>query len=195
MISDHSRLEGKLLVAMPGMGDQRFEKAVIYLCAHSDDGSMGFIINKPLEQPRPIEFLEKLNIIFDDDAIKIPTDLQTQRLKSGGPVEPGRGFVLHTPEYHADSTIKVDKNISLTATLEILRMIATSVGPEQYFIALGYAGWSAGQLEDEISSNGWLVTETDPDIIFDTDYGSKYLRVMNKMGINPSLLSMDTGHA
>lgn len=184
-----------MLVAMPGMGDKRFEKAVIFLCAHSNDGAMGFIVNKPLEQPKPVDFLTSLNIVVEDEAISLPDDLRQNLLNSGGPVEPGRGFVLHTPDYKAESTIAVHENVNLTATLEILRKIATENGPERYFIALGYSGWSSGQLEDEISSNGWLVTDADPDLIFSDESEDKYSIVMQKMGIDPSLLSMDAGHA
>ena len=195
MIPDHTSLEGQFLVAMPGMGDNRFEKAIVYLCAHSSEGSMGFIINKPLTQPTPLEFLQQLNIITPQETDKLPPALVASTLYSGGPVEPGRGFVLHTAEYKAESTIKVNDNVFLTATLEILREIAVGKGPSRYLIALGYAGWSAGQLEDEISSNGWLTADTDPDLLYDGECDSKYFRLMQQMGINLSSLSADAGHA
>ena len=195
MIPDHTSLEGQFLVAMPGMGDNRFEKAIVYLCAHSPEGSMGFVINKPLSQPAPLEFLQQLNIITPNENDKVPSALSKSRLYAGGPVEPGRGFVLHSAEYKAESTIKVDDSVCLTATLEILREIAVGKGPSRYLIALGYAGWSAGQLEEEISSNGWLTANTDADILYDSECDSKYFRLMQQMGINLSSLSADAGHA
>lgn len=195
MIPNYASLEGKFLVAMPGMADKRFDKTVIYLCAHSEEGSMGFIINKPLPQPNPEDFFRQLNIILEGEEIDFSNTPLSLGLYNGGPVEPGRGFVLHSSDYEAETTIKVDENVRLTATLEILRKIATSVGPEKFFIALGYSGWSAGQLEEEISANGWLVTEADPEIVFGYKAEEKYDRVMAMMGINPSLLSADAGHA
>lgn len=194
-MSDCTKLEGQLLVAMPRMGDARFEKTVIYLCAHSAEGSMGFIINRPLETPRPKDFLTQLSIISETEVDKIPMQLMEGDLYSGGPVEPGRGFVLHTAEYEGQSTIKVAKDVYLTATLEILREIAVGRGPDKYILALGYSGWSAGQLEEEISSNGWLVTSGDSSLIYSNDHDAKYNQAMNNMGIDPTLLSTDAGHA
>lgn len=194
-MNDSTKLEGQLLVAMPRMGDARFEKTVIYLCAHSDEGSMGFIINRPLETPKPQDFLTQLNIVSEKEVDKIPTKLVNGSLYSGGPVEPGRGFVLHTPEYEGQGTIKVSEDVFLTATLEILREIAVGRGPKKYVLALGYSGWSAGQLEDEISSNGWLVTSTDASLIYSDNHNAKYNDAMNQMGIDPMLLSADAGHA
>ncbi|MFK7903305.1 MAG: YqgE/AlgH family protein, partial [Nitratireductor sp.] len=183
------------LVAMPRMGDARFEKSVIYICAHSEEGSMGFIINKPIEKTTSADFLTQLNIISEDEDHKLSPILSERFVHSGGPVEPGRGFVLHTPEYEGDSTIKVSKDVYLTATLEILREIAVGRGPKKYMLALGYSGWSAGQLVDEISSNGWLVTEANLDAIYGEDHDAKYDFVLKEMGIDPRLLSSDTGHA
>lgn len=194
-MSDCTNLEGQLLVAMPKMGDARFEKTVIYICAHSAEGSMGFIINKPLETPRPKDFLTQLNIVTEKESDKIPTQLMEGDLYSGGPVEPGRGFVLHSAEYEGQSTIKVAKDVYLTATLEILREIAFGRGPTKYILALGYSGWSAGQLEEEISSNGWLIAKADADLIYSDNYDAKYNQAMNNMGIDPALLSTDAGHA
>ncbi|MBL1406035.1 MAG: hypothetical protein COC17_05775 [Hyphomicrobiales bacterium] len=194
-MSDCTNLEGQLLVAMPKMGDARFEKTVIYICAHSAEGSMGFIINKPLETPRPKDFLTQLNIVTEKESDKIPTQLMEGDLYSGGPVEPGRGFVLHSAEYEGESTIKVAKDVYLTATLEILREIAFGRGPTKYILALGYSGWSAGQLEEEISSNGWLIAKADADLIYSNNYDAKYNQAMNNMGIDPALLSTDAGHA
>jgi len=195
MFADATSLEGKFLVAMPGMGDSRFEKSVIYLCAHSGEGSMGFIINRPLETPGTLDFLEQLNIIAENERDGVPENVVAAGLHTGGPVEQGRGFVLHSPDYQAEGTLKVDGKVCLTATLEVLRELAIGKGPEKFLMALGYSGWSAGQLEEELAANGWLIAECDSDIIFSADAGAKYARAMQSMGINPGLLSQETGHA
>ena len=195
MFADATSLEGKFLVAMPGMGDSRFEKSVIYLCAHSGEGSMGFIINRPLETPGTLDFLEQLNIIVENERDGVPENVVAAGLHTGGPVEQGRGFVLHSPDYQAEGTLKVDGKVCLTATLEVLRELAIGKGPEKFLMALGYSGWSAGQLEEELAANGWLIAECDSDIIFSADAGAKYARAMQSMGINPGLLSQETGHA
>ncbi|MGB7286805.1 MAG: YqgE/AlgH family protein, partial [Salaquimonas sp.] len=124
-----------------------------------------------------------------------PKDIANSDLNTGGPVEPGRGFVLHSPDYTSSSTLKVNDEVCLTATLEILRDLALGRGPESFFIALGYSGWSAGQLEDEIASNGWLTCTHDAAIIYDRDNSSKYSKIMQHMGIDPSYISQETGHA
>jgi putative transcriptional regulator len=188
-------LEGQLLIAMPNMGDPRFERTVIFLCAHSPDGAMGFVVNRTMEQPSIPDFLKQLNIITDEEDITISEELQRMPLHIGGPVEPGRGFVLHSSEYRSDSTLRIDANISLTATLEILRAIATGNGPREVLLALGYSGWAGGQLEEEIASNGWLTSPADPTLLFDPTDEAKYERALRSMGINPSLLSGDAGHA
>jgi putative transcriptional regulator len=195
MIADSTSLEGQLLVAMPRMGDSRFEETVIFICAHSNEGAMGFIVNRTMNEPETADFLQKLGIISPRDAMTLPSELANTSLHMGGPVEPGRGFVLHSSDYQAETTLQVADDICLTATLEILRSLAVGKGPRRYIIALGYSGWSSGQLEDEIAANGWLVAPTDESIIYDSDNGSKYLRVMAAMGINPLLISADTGHA
>lgn len=195
MISDTSSLEGQFLIAMPGMGDTRFEKTVILVCAHSAEGAMGFILNKALADPEIPDFLVQLNVIGEEERRKIPPGVASSVLHTGGPVEPGRGFVLHSPDFHSDSTIRVTEWASLTATLEILREIAMGRGPDRFFLALGYSGWSAGQLEEEIGSNGWLVAPGDAGLLFGTDLDGKYLRAMQMMGINPVWLSAEAGHA
>lgn len=188
-------MEGQFLVAMPNMGDTRFENTIIFICAHSDEGAMGFIVNKAMPQPATGEFLARLGVVSDAEIGSLPENLANSELATGGPVEPGRGFVLHSPDYASSSTLVVNEEVCLTATLEILRDLAVGRGPEKFFLALGYSGWGAGQLEDEISANGWLTCKHDSDIIYDPDHAMKYSRVMNSMGIDPMLISQDTGHA
>ncbi len=186
---------GKFLIAMPGMGDARFEKAVIYICAHSDEGAMGFIINQVLDNPKVPDFLCQLEIINESERHALSLDTMDKNMHSGGPVEPGRGFVLHSPDYKSESTVEVKGNVHLTATLEILRAIAIGNGPELNMIALGYSGWSAGQLEDEIVSNGWLVVDAEDGIIFDKNNNTKYSRSLKLLGVDEALLSSSSGHA
>jgi len=188
-------LEGKFLIAMPRMGDQRFENTVIFLCAHSQEGAMGFIVNQPAPRPGPVEFWTKLGIVTESDLEKMSETIESTSLHTGGPVEPGRGFVLHSPDYSSDTTLAINDDVSLTATLEILRDIAFGKGPECFLVALGYSGWSGGQLEEEIAANGWLVCPADSTVIFGDDDRAKYLKVMSAMGIDPALISAETGHA
>ncbi|MCB1415313.1 MAG: YqgE/AlgH family protein [Nitratireductor sp.] len=190
-----SSLEGRFLVAMPRMGDARFENTVVFLCAHSDEGAMGFVVNRPLAEPSISDFMLKLGIVTESEKSILLGNLEARSLHTGGPVEPGRGFVLHSPDFRTESTIEVNAEVSLTATLEILRAIAMNKGPSRHVVALGYSGWSAGQLEEEIASNGWLVAQSDSEIIFGGRNETKYNRVMGAMGIDPALLSADTGHA
>ncbi len=156
---------------------------------------MGFIINQELESPAIPDFLMQLEIINEDEVDGIPDELAKAALNVGGPVEPGRGFVLHSYEYESDATLDVTDTVRLTATLDILRLIATGKGPKNCLVALGYAGWSAGQLEDEISSNGWLTVDADDLIIFDQDHTKKYERSLKLLGVDAALLSSDAGHA
>ncbi len=188
-------LQGKFLIAMPTMGDVRFEKSVIYICAHSEKGAMGFMINRNLNTPSIREFFSQLSIVGENETGKLEVNYKNINLHSGGPVEPGRGFVLHSPEYKSDSTLEVDSQTCLTATLEILRAIVTGNGPERIFLALGYSGWAAGQLEEEIYSNGWLISPGDPEIIFARNNGQKYENALKLLGVDPYLLSADAGHA
>lgn len=188
-------LEGQLLIAMPSMGDPRFDRTVIYLCAHSADGAMGFVVNRIMEQPSVPDFLKQLNIISEDEEGGLSDRVRGMQLHMGGPVEPGRGFVLHSPDYQSETTLKIDEGVSLTATLEILRAIAIDSGPKNVLLALGYSGWAGGQLEEEIVSNGWLTSPSDPALLFDTVNDTKYDRALQRMGINPSLLSGEAGHA
>ncbi len=189
-------LDGKLLIAMPSMTDPRFHKAVIYLCAHSEDGAMGIVVNQRAEHITFRTLLEQLDIepAENDGSIRLP--LKDMAVHTGGPVETGRGFVLHTTDYSStDSTLSIDDGISLTATIDILRAIANGTGPNRSLLALGYAGWAPGQLEREIHGNGWLICPADNDLVFDAQVESKYDRAMAKLGVHPSFLVSDAGHA
>jgi putative transcriptional regulator len=189
-------LEGQLLVAMPSMTDRRFARSVIYLCAHSDEGAMGLIVNQPARNIDAPDLLERLGISTRGADDVIADEIMALSIQVGGPVETGRGFVLHSGDYFAEeSTLTIEKGVCLTATIDILKAIAEGRGPNRAILALGYSGWSPGQLESEIRANGWLNCPADPDIIFDDDLGTKYARAMAKIGIDLSHLVSDAGHA
>jgi putative transcriptional regulator len=191
---DDSYLDGQLLVAMPIMTDKRFARSVIYMCAHSAEGAMGLIINQRAPHISFRELLDQLSI--DGGSEEDKPDLADIDVHVGGPVETGRGFVLHSADYYvADSTLPIDDGVSLTATIDILRAIAGGKGPGRAILALGYAGWRPGQLETEIQANGWLHCPADLDLLFDRDLDQKYERAMSKIGIDPSHLVSDAGHA
>jgi putative transcriptional regulator len=193
---DDQYLDGQFLIAMPGMEDDRFARTVVFLCAHSADGAMGITINQPAPQISFGELLTQLDIMPDGREIRIPEGADLLQINRGGPVETGRGFVLHSADYFAeDSTLPIDDEISLTATVEILRDIATGSGPASAMLALGYAGWAPGQLEMEIQANGWLHCPAHAELIFDTDASRKYDRALALLGIDAALLSGQAGHA
>ena len=181
-------LAGQLLIAMPGMQDPRFVKTVIYMCAHNADGAMGLVVNRAMESLSFPDMLEQLGIKTGgcDDKINI---------HFGGPVESGRGFVLHSRDYLKDATMVVDQDVALTATVDILKAIAGGEGPRESLLALGYAGWGQGQLDTEIKSNGWLHVAADSDLVFGPDQGDKWQRAMDKIGIDPRMLPEDAGPA
>jgi putative transcriptional regulator len=184
-----SSLAGQLLVAMPQMGDPRFARSVIYLCTHSGDGgAMGLVINKLLGTLTLSELFAQLQIEGGDLAKQQPVHF-------GGPVEPGRGFVLHTADYREDATLPVIGNMAITATLDIMRAIGKGRGPRQSLFALGYAGWAPGQLDAEIQANGWLPVAADETIVFDPDPDGKLHRALAKLGVDLSALSSAAGHA
>lgn len=190
------QLEGQLLIAMPGIGDPRFERTVIFMCAHSADGAMGLVVNKPAENLTFIDLIERLNILPEDDQIRVPDDVAHMLVQFGGPVETGRGFVLHTTDYFiADSTLPIDDRIGLTATLDILKAIAEGEGPRRAMLALGYAGWGPGQLESEMLQNGWLHCEADEALLFGIDLDNRYEQALRKIGIDLSMLSSQAGRA
>jgi putative transcriptional regulator len=189
-------LDGRLLVAMPVMGDPRFERSVIYLCAHSAEGAMGIMVNRPAGSIDFPELLVQLNIIAKDDQIKLPETAESLKVLRGGPVDTGRGFVLHSGDFYIDNaTLRIDEDICLTATIDILKAIARGDGPRHAILALGYAGWRPGQLEAEIQGNGWLHCDADADLVFGDDVGEKYARALRKIGVDPGMLSNDAGHA
>jgi putative transcriptional regulator len=188
-IEGENFLEGKLLIALPGMADPRFEKSVIFMCAHSLDGAMGIMINRAVEGLRFRELMDRLQLDTAPEARDMP-------VLYGGPVETGRGFVLHSGDYEsADSTLPVSEDISLTATVEILRAMGEGKGPRKALFALGYAGWGPGQIEDEIRANGWIHCDTDSGLLFDVDLGAKWSNALRKLGIEVSGLSAHTGQA
>jgi len=185
-------LAGQLIIAMPAMRDPRFEKTVIYMCAHNDDGAMGLVINRALESLTFPDMLEQLGIDPRGAGDKIDDKINVHL---GGPVESGRGFVLHSRDYLQEATMVVDHDVALTATIEILKAIAGGQGPRQSLLALGYAGWGPGQLDTEFKGNGWLHVAADSDLVFGPDLDSKWQRAMDKIGIDPRMLSDDAGHA
>src|SRR3954454_13834883 len=176
-------LDGQMLIAMPSMGDDRFAHSVIYVCAHSTEGAMGIVVNQPASNINFPSLLVQLDVIPADEKIQLPQRAETVKVLKGGPVETGRGFVLHTADFFIeDSTLPIDDGVCLTATLDILKAIAKGGGPQSAILALGYAAWSAGQLETEIQDNGWLHCAADADLIFGTDVEGKYTKALRKIG-------------
>ncbi len=190
-----SYLDGQCLIAMPGMRDERFRRTVVYLCAHSDEGAMGLVINRSAPDMKLSELLLQLGIVDHADAIRLRPADQTVQVLKGGPVETGRGFVLHSSDYFVDaSTLPIDDGICLTHTIDVLKAIAQGAGPRHAFLALGYAGWGAGQLETEIQANGWLHCDADSGLLFDLALDTKYNRALSKLGVDPARLSSTAGH-
>ena len=185
---DGSYVPGQLLIAMPGMRDERFAKSVIYMCAHSEEGAMGLVLNQRLDSLTFAELISQLELDEKHLSKDVPVHF-------GGPVESGRGFVLHTSDYQQDATLEVVNGVALTATVEILKAIAQGKGPQKSLLALGYAGWGPGQLDMEIRANGWLQVPSDSEIIFDIEPDTKWERAIQRLGIDPRMLSDDVGHA
>ena len=181
-------LTGQFLIAMPQMADPRFAQTVIYLCAHTADGAMGLVINREIDGITFPGLLKQLEIEVPDADDQI-------RVMFGGPVEMGRGFVLHSQDYLQDSTLLIGERVGLTATMDILKDMAKGAGPRRCLLALGYAGWAPGQLDHEIQANGWLHAPADENLIFGDDAGSKWDRALGILGIDAALLSGDAGHA
>ena len=182
-------LDGQLLIAMPGMGDLRFERSVIFMCAHSAEGAMGLIVNKPTPELSFADLLAQL---------KIPAsvDLKRTRVHFGGPVEHGRGFVLHSSEYSvAESSLSVSPDFAMTATVDILQDMAKGAGPQRSLLALGYAGWGPGQLEGEIQANGWLTAPAESELVFELRDQEKWSAALHSIQIDPRLLSTEGGRA
>lgn len=181
-------LTGKFLVAMPGMDDPRFEDTILYICGHDASGAMGLIVNKLVESISFKGLMEQLEIEVANKIPHIPVYF-------GGPIEMGRGFVLHSNDYVHDSSVSITDDVILTATVDILKDMAMQRGPKYSILALGYSGWSPGQLENEIKRNGWLEINGDVDILFKTEIEVKRSKALTKLGIDPSMLSSLSGHA
>ncbi len=189
-------LDGQMLIASPGMQDERFSRSLIYMCAHSSEGAMGIVVNQPAPHISFPDLLVKLDVIPQAEKIQLPSRAGDVTVLRGGPVETERGFVLHSADFFIEnSTLPIDEGVCLTATLDILKAIARGNGPASAILALGYAGWSPGQLENEMQQNGWLHCSADRDLIFGIDINAKYDRAMQKIGIRPGMLSSEVGHA
>jgi putative transcriptional regulator len=187
--ADSTDLTGQFLIAMPGMGDPRFEKSVVLLCVHSPEGAMGLIVNKPAPGATLGDLMGQLGIQ------PVPPQLQAAVL-FGGPVEMGRGFVLHSSDYRAEgSTLVVDEAFSMTGTLDVLRDMAAGAGPGRALLALGYAGWGPGQLEGELARNDWLTADSQSRIVFDLPHAAKWEAALGVLGIDPLFLSAEAGRA
>ena len=189
-------LDGQMLIAMPAMLDDRFARSLIYVCAHSSEGAMGIVVNHLAPNINFSDLLVKLDVIPAADVIRLPSRAGVVRVMRGGPVETERGFVLHSADFFIEnSTLPIDEGVCLTATLDILKAIARGEGPRNALLALGYAGWAPGQLENEIHQNGWLHCAADLDLIFGQDTEAKYQRALKKIGIDLGMLSSEAGHA
>src|SRR5947207_5277579 len=193
--SGRGYLDGQMLIAMPSMRDERFCRSVIYVCAHSSEGAMGIAVNQPAGNINFSDLLVQLEVIPAADLIQLPPRAGLVKVLKGGPVETGRGFVLHSADcFIENSTLPIDEGICLTATLDIPKAIARGHGPESAVLALGYAGWAPGQLEQEIQQNGWLHCAADPELIFGRDTDTKYEKALRKIGIDLAMLSSQAGH-
>ena len=187
-------LDDQFLIAMPGMKDERFARSVIYVCAHSEEGAMGLIINQVQQMLFP-DLLVQLGVLDEKQAIRLPARARDLVIRHGGPVDRSRGFVLHSDDYMVESSMPVSDDVCLNATVDILRAISAGDGPRHALMALGYSGWGAGQLEHEIAENGWLTCPASTELLFDPDIDRKYDRILASIGINPAHLSIDAGHA
>ncbi len=204
-------LTGRILLAMPGLSDTRFHKAVIFMCAHDENGAMGLVINHTLPGLELGELMKQLNVAPLPESGSVKTEEKvTETLPekpaekdggahcpvlSGGPVETARGFILHSNEFNQSDTIKIDGSFSVTGTVDALKAIASGNGPDKMLFILGYAGWGAGQLDREIQQNSWLVADADPELVFGAGAEEKWERAIRNLGINPAMLSGDAGHA
>jgi putative transcriptional regulator len=182
------RLTGQILVAMPSLTDPNFAQSVILVCAHSAEGAMGIILNRALERPSFEGLLQQLDIS------PVPPQREI-RLCAGGPVENVRGFVLHTSDWMVENTLRVDEGLGLTTSLDVLKAVAEGQGPRECLLALGYAGWGPGQLDAEFGNNSWLSVPADEALVFDADNETRWRRAMQKLHVDPALLSPTAGHA
>src|SRR5262245_51614891 len=188
--------DGQMLIAMPTMGDERFSRSLIYMCAHSSEGAMGIVVNQPAPHISFPDLLVQLEVVGAAELIQLPPSAGVVKVLKGGPVETSRGFVLHSSDFFIEnSTLPIDEGVCLTATLDILKAIARGDGPQSAVLALGYAGWAPGQLENEINQNGWLHCSADSELIFGQDTEHKYQKALKKIGIDLGMLSTEAGHA
>ena len=189
-------LKGQFLVAMPTMGDERFHESVIYVVGHGEEGAMGLVVNRPIEDMRFSDILEELGISGKDALIRLPSSVREREVLRGGPVQRGRGFVLHSPDYfREENTYEVSDEICLTATLDILKAMAFKPEPADAVFALGYCGWAAGQLENELALNGWLTVPFSRHLLFGTAFTERYDIALAQLGITRASLSGAAGHA
>jgi putative transcriptional regulator len=193
-IAGMNSLEGQFLVAMPDMEDERFAESVILVVGHGDEGAMGLVVNHELANLRFADILDELDLGDPDAVIRLPDIVREQAVMRGGPVEKGRGFVLHSGDYHSGNTHKVAEDVGLTATLDILKAMAFGPAPRAALFALGCCGWSAGQLEDEISANGWLTVPFSRELLFETPVEQRYDKALASLHITRATLSSEAGH-
>lgn len=188
------QFEGKFLLAMPNMGSDIFERSIIYVCAHSFDGAMGFQVNKSARMT--VSELIKSTELGEKECLTMKSSaLASNMVRNGGPVDEHRGFVLHSHDYDSEATIPISESIYLTSNIQILRSIATGDGPRKVAVALGYSGWGPGQLEQEIADNAWLTVDADPEILFDHNHDDKYDRLLAVMGISSANFIAEAGNA
>ncbi|MBU1375109.1 MAG: YqgE/AlgH family protein [Alphaproteobacteria bacterium] len=182
-------LSGQMLIAMPGIGDSRFERSLILICAHDNDHAMGIAVNRPVEGLTVSDLLERLEV-------RTTAEMEDELVLMGGPVEVERGFVVHTDDYHAEHSLAVLGGLALTTTREVLEAMGRQeTSPRRAILTLGYAGWGAGQLEREIRQNVWLTVAADEALVFDDGYATKWSRALGKLGIDPKFLSAEAGQA
>lgn len=188
-------LKGQFLVAMPDMGDERFQQAVIYLVGHGDDGAMGLIVNQVVEDMRFADVLEELQLGDTDEIIALPRPVRERAVLRGGPVQRGRGFVLHSGDYfHSETSFTVGDDVCLTATLDVLRAMAFGPSPRRSLFALGYCGWAPTQLEGELARNGWLTVPYSDELLFGLPLEARYDAALGVLGITRASLSAEAGH-
>ena len=189
-------LKGQFLVAMPDMNDERFVGTVIYLVAHGDEGAMGLVVNKPMPDMHISDIIEEIELGDENDAIRVPAAKLNEGVLKGGPVDTSRGFVLHSDDYFREgNSYPVEDGICLTATLDVLRAIARGEGPSKSLLALGYCGWSAGELENELRNNGWLTVDASEDVLFETPPEKRYEAALASLGLTRATLSTQGGTA
>lgn len=188
----HTSLTGKLLLAMPNMGDPRFHRAVILICAHDVNGAMGLVVNHILPGIDLRHLLEQLHILpLDSEMLREPYT----PVLSGGPMEHGRGFILHSPDFQQKDTIAINDDIAVTGTVDALRAVAVGAGPQDMLFVLGYSGWESGQLDREMQENAWLVSEASADLLFRVEPDDKWQDAIRRMGVDPAMLSGAAGRA